>query len=67
MSETMTRYYPANNQATFDRDRAELQASGWEVASIDYQEPRPGCSLPLVGVTFYRPAQTMMVTYRRRH
>jgi hypothetical protein len=67
MTETITRYYPANNQARFDRDRAELEIDNWEVASIDYQEPRPGCSIPLVGVMFYRPAQTMMVTYRRKH
>jgi hypothetical protein len=66
MEQTTTRAYPANNQAAFDRERAEFERDGWEVASIDYQESRPGCSLPLIGVMMYRPAGTMMVTYRRR-
>ena len=66
MDETETRIYPANNQRAFDRERAEFEAHGWEVASIDYQEARPGCSLPLIGVLVYRPAQNLTVTYRKR-
>jgi hypothetical protein len=66
MDQSETRMYPANNQAAFDRERAEFEANGWEVASINYQEARPGCSLPLIGVMMYRPAQTMVVTYRKR-
>jgi hypothetical protein len=66
MQQTQTRVYPANNQQAFDRERAEFAAQGWEVTSIDYQEARPGCSLPLIGVMMYRPSQTMIVTYRKR-
>lgn len=66
MSETQTRRYPANNQHALDRDRAELAAQGWEVASIDYQEDRRGCGLPLIGALMYRPAGNMIVTYRKR-
>jgi hypothetical protein len=66
MEETTTRVYPANRQVNFDRERAEFERDGWEVASIDYQESRPGCFLPLVGVMMYRPANTMIVTYRKR-
>ncbi len=65
MEETRVRTYPANNQQAFDRERAEFEADGWEVASIDYREARPGCSLPLIGVMIYRPAQNLMVTYRK--
>lgn len=66
VDETEVRVYPANNRQAFDRDRAKLEADGWEVASIDYQEARPGYSLPLIGVMMYRPAQSMTVTYRKR-
>ncbi len=66
MEETTTRAYPANNQLAFDRERAQFEQDGWEVASIDYKESRPGCFLPLIGVMMYRPAGMMMVTYKRR-
>lgn len=65
MEQTEIRTYPANNQKAFDRERAEFEANGWEVDSISYQEARPGCSLPLIGVMVYRPAQNLMVTYRK--
>ena len=62
----MTRGYSANRQSEFDQDRAKLEREGWEVASIEYREDRPGCSLPLIGVMMYRPNATMLVTYRKR-